>query len=232
MSFTANRAANDGPFDFFASEDRWSRPVMMRDGPDGALWVADMYRYMIEHPDGCRRKGKDELLPHYRAGDDRGRIYRVSRDGSPAFHALRFDKMSTAEVVAALDSSNGWQRDKAQQILLWRDDKAAVTPLRDMATGARTHSRVSMRSAHSTDSANSLLRWSSAPCRPVRGVRENALRLAETRFTPEVLAAAARLVDDADAKVRLQLAFSLGASSEAFAGETLARLLARTRPIR
>ncbi len=43
---------------------------MARTGPDGALWVADMYRYMIEHPDWLPPAGKEDLLPHYRLGDD------------------------------------------------------------------------------------------------------------------------------------------------------------------
>jgi hypothetical protein len=61
--------------DFLASEDRWCRPVMVRTGPDGALWVADMYRYMIEHPQWLPQNGKEELLPHYREGDDKGRSH-------------------------------------------------------------------------------------------------------------------------------------------------------------
>ncbi len=65
--------------DFLASEDRWCRPVMVRTGPDGALWVADIYRYMIEHPQWLPQNGKEELLPHYREGDDKGRIWRVVR---------------------------------------------------------------------------------------------------------------------------------------------------------
>ena len=227
VTFTANRATDDGPFDFFASEDRWCRPVMVREGPDGALWVADMYRYMIEHPDWLPAQGKAELLPHYRAGEDRGRIYRVSRADAPVFRFERLDGKSTIELVAALDTSNGWQRDKVQQLLLWRGDKAAVAPLREMAECsanplARLHALCTL------DGLGEL-----PPAQVVRalgdkhpGVRENALRLAEPRFTPEVLAAAVRLADDADAKVRLQLAFTLGASPEAVAGETLGRLLA------
>ncbi len=77
VSFKARRPVGEGQLDFFASEDRWCRPVMVRTGPDGGLWVADMYRYMIEHPDWLPPEGKAELLPHYRLGEDRGRIYRV-----------------------------------------------------------------------------------------------------------------------------------------------------------
>jgi putative membrane-bound dehydrogenase-like protein len=51
VSFAAHRAPGEEDADFFASEDRWCRPVMTRTGPEGALWVVDMYRYIIEHPD-------------------------------------------------------------------------------------------------------------------------------------------------------------------------------------
>ncbi|WP_075088495.1 PVC-type heme-binding CxxCH protein [Verrucomicrobium spinosum] len=81
-SFKA-RQVMAGKHDFFASEDRWCRPVMVRTGPDGALWVADMYRYMIEHPQWLPDSGKNALLPHYRKGDDKGRIYRCLRRIAP-----------------------------------------------------------------------------------------------------------------------------------------------------
>lgn len=226
VTFTANRATGEGEFDFFASEDRWCRPVMVREGPDGALWIADMYRYMIEHPDWLPKEGKAELLPHYRAGDDRGRLYRVSRATAAPFLAVRFDTMSTLKLVAALDSTNGWQRDKAQQLLLWRGDKTAATPLRELAERtpnplARLHALCTLDGLGELPPAMVARALGDSHA----GVRENALRLAETRFTPEVLAAAVRLMNDEDAKVRLQLAFSLGASSDPLAGSTLGRLL-------
>ena len=58
VSFKAHRAESESQPDFFASEDRWCRPVMTRTGPDGALWIADMYRYMIEHPQWLPENGK------------------------------------------------------------------------------------------------------------------------------------------------------------------------------
>ncbi len=79
VSFRLERdpAEADAKTDFFASEDRWCRPVMVRTGPDGALWIVDMYRYMIEHPHWLPKEGQDELRPFFRSGDDRGRIYRI-----------------------------------------------------------------------------------------------------------------------------------------------------------
>ncbi len=101
FSFTAQRAP-DGKLDFFASEDRWCRPVMSRTAPDGSLWVVDMYRYMIEHPQWLPPEGKRELKPHYYSGQGKGRIYRVSKVG--ARHPWR---------PAESDSPNGIARDIA-----------------------------------------------------------------------------------------------------------------------
>ncbi len=226
VSFTADQKFGDGKFDFFASEDPWCRPVMVREGPDGALWVADMYRFMIEHPHWLPPAGKEEMLPYYRLGEDRGRIYRVSRPEMPAFKTVRFDTLTTVELVAALDSTNGWRRDKAHQVLLWRADKAAVAPLLNLFENAanplaRLHALCVLDGLGELPAATVAL----ALADNSSGVRENALRLAETRFTSEVLAAAVRLVEDRDAKVRLQLGFSLGASKEPLAGTALSRLL-------
>jgi putative heme-binding domain-containing protein len=145
----------------------------------------------------------------------------------PAFQPARFDRLDTPALVAALESTNGWRRDKAQQILLWRADPAALPPLLVMAET----SRQPLARLHALCTLDGLGQLPPATVvRALRdatpGIRENALRLAETRFTPETLAAALRLADDPDAKVRLQLVFSLGATNAAAAGETLGRLLA------
>ena len=55
-TFAARRDPAESKVDFIASKDRWFRPVMVRTGPDGALWVVDMYRYMIEHPQWLPKK--------------------------------------------------------------------------------------------------------------------------------------------------------------------------------
>ena len=75
ITFSGHRAADETQSEFLASTDSWCRPVQVRTGPDGALWVVDMYRFVIEHP----RWISPELLTtlDVRAGADRGRIYRL-----------------------------------------------------------------------------------------------------------------------------------------------------------
>ena len=105
-SFRAERAP--GELDFFTSTDRWCRPVMARTGPDGALWIVDMHRYMIEHPDWLPAAGKKDLKPRYRDGADKGRIYRVFRTnalprplGQPVYLP---SPLARARALAAMDS--------------------------------------------------------------------------------------------------------------------------------
>jgi putative heme-binding domain-containing protein len=202
---------------------------MARTGPDGALWIADMYRYMIEHPDWLPPEGKEELLPHYRLGDDRGRIYRVVPIERPST-ASPWELLSgdTAEIVKALESRNDWQRDKAQQMLLWSNDSSAVPMLKKLATSsASPQTRVQ---AYAT--LDGLQRLSNAMRIKALGdrharVRENAVRMAEASTNAAVQSAAIRLVNDPDEKVCLQLAFTLGQWPGKVNGEALVALARR-----
>ncbi len=67
--------------EFLASYDPWFRPVNLHEGPDGAIYIVDMYRAVIEHPQFMPDELKNR--PDLRYGDDRGRIYRISRKTSP-----------------------------------------------------------------------------------------------------------------------------------------------------
>ena len=226
VTFAARRASGEERSDFFASEDRWCRPVMTRTGPDGALWVVDMYRYMIEHPDWLPAEGRAELLPHYRLGEDKGRIYRVFPTGTPPRKLTRLDKLTVSELVAALDSPNEWQRDKAHMMLLWRgDESAAAARLAKLASEsanplARLHALCVLDGLGACSAASVTRAFGDSH----PGIRENALRLAEKLTSPEVILAAAKLLDDPDAKVRLQLACTLGEWNDPRAGEALGHL--------
>ena len=76
ISFTGHRADDEKDAEFLTSEDPWFRPTMARTGPDGCLYVVDMYRLVLEHPEWIPA----EMVKHLdlRAGEDAGRIYRIS----------------------------------------------------------------------------------------------------------------------------------------------------------
>jgi len=225
VSFAAHRDVGDNVHDFFASEDRWCRPVMVRTGPDGALWVVDMYRYMIEHPDWLPAAGRDELLPNYRIGDDLGRIYRVVRKDSEIDPRPKLDQRSIAELVEALKSSNGWRRDRAHMMLSWEKDQAVVELLRKLVKSSATPEATvhALWLLHELGGLNpDHIRVAFQHSHP--RVRENALRISELSHDVSVLRAAAELVNDPDDKVRLQLAFSLGEWEHPEAGDALGKL--------
>ena len=73
--FKGERAADEQESEFLASSDNWFRPTMIRTGPDGAIWVADMYRAVIEHPEWIPPEYQRKMNLY--AGHDKGRIYRI-----------------------------------------------------------------------------------------------------------------------------------------------------------
>lgn len=225
-TFSARRSDDENTSEFLASTDNWFRPVQVRTGPDGALWVVDMYRFVIEHP---RWIPPEELAQvDVRAGSTMGRIYRIHPKDRPPRPTPRLDRLDTAGLVAALDSPNGWQRDLAGQIILWRRDLAAVPALEQLA---RKSPRAEAR-LHALCLLDGLDRLQPQLIRRAladkhAGLRRHAVRLAEKylntdkALAPLLLA----LIKDNDAQVRLQLAFTLGEWHDPRAGEALASLL-------
>ncbi|MEC9030735.1 MAG: PVC-type heme-binding CxxCH protein, partial [Planctomycetota bacterium] len=138
VTFTARRDPAESKLDFIASRDRWFRPVMVRTGPDGALWVVDMYRYMIEHPQWLPKNGQDELRPYYRHGARHGRIYRVFPASDAPRGWPRLQDSSPGELAGLLQHPNGWVRDTAQQLLVQGRGLKVVEELRGIAGDGRS----------------------------------------------------------------------------------------------
>jgi putative membrane-bound dehydrogenase-like protein len=136
LSFRSRRLPQDEAAEFLASTDSWFRPVMIRSGPDGALWVADMYRLVIEHPEWIPQHWQQQL--DLNAGHDRGRIYRITPRASEPLTALpRLNDLSDQELVERLASPIRWQRDMAHQMIVWRNARQVVPALREMAEQAQ-----------------------------------------------------------------------------------------------
>lgn len=224
-TFTGRRAPGEERREFIASTDNWFRPVMLRTGPDGALWLCDYYRYTVEHPAYMTEEWRSKLP--LRAGDDRGRLYRIYPKAKRPGALPRLDKLDAAGLVAALDSTNGWQRDMAQMMLIWKDDPSAAPLLEKVISGsanpyARLHALCTLDGMNAlTDAA---LLGAMADAFPA--VRRHAIRIAESRGdpSPSLIAAAAKLASDPDAKVRMQLALTLGEWESPQAGAALGKL--------
>ncbi len=121
--FSANRHPDDMQYDFFASSDPWSRPVRAVNSPDGSIWIADMYRYVIEHPEWIPVAWQERI--DVRAGEGMGRIYRVyHRDyrghgnADPKRTISFVRNWSREDPIDLLTSPNGAIRDLVTQAIL------------------------------------------------------------------------------------------------------------------
>ncbi len=121
----------DKESELLRSSDIWFRPVQLGDGPDGALYVVDMNREVIEHPKSLPPVIKKHL--DLTSGSDRGRIWRLVPEKSSVVTTAKATrlpgKMSTAELVSLLDSPIAWQRRTASQLLIERGEQSVAPAL-------------------------------------------------------------------------------------------------------
>lgn len=110
---TARRAREKA--DFLASSDTWFRPASLATGPDGALYVADMYRLWVEHP----KFVPDDVAAKmdWRAGEDRGRVWRIVREDATSVEPFS-PAVSPDELVKLLRDGNGWRRMLGQRLIV------------------------------------------------------------------------------------------------------------------
>ncbi|MBU6275371.1 MAG: dehydrogenase, partial [Planctomycetes bacterium] len=230
-SFTGARVAAERDREFLASTDPRFRPVQVRTAPDGSLWVVDMARSVIEHPDWIPPDTRATL--DLRGGADRGRIWRVvavDGAGAPVRRPVpRLDRLVGAELAAALDTPNGTVRDLVQQAISWRTDHAAVPTLTRLAVE-------SPRAAVRLQAVATLALLGSLPddllastlADPSPAVRRQGVRLAGRGAIGRAQAAAvARLAADPAAAVRLEVAAVADRLPEDSAAEVLVYLAER-----
>ncbi|HEY1602944.1 MAG TPA: PVC-type heme-binding CxxCH protein [Pirellulales bacterium] len=207
VTFRSLRA--DDNTEFVRSNDIWFRPVNSLNAPDGCVYVTDMAREVIESV----HVPWDVVTRINLRSQGRGRIYRITPDGFTTPAQPQLNSASTADLVAALAHRGGWWRDTAQRLLRERQDKAAVEPLRQMASEnsfelARLHALYTLDQlgALTNDDLRVALADTSS------GVREHAVRLAESRLTEaaDLRALVVRLAADESPRVRFQVAFSVG----------------------
>lgn len=167
--------------EFLASTDERFRPVNLCTGPDGALYVVDMYRGLIQHKNFVTSYLRQQVIER---GLDRplglGRIWRVLPDGKTAPPPPRLLHADTAQLVAALQHDNGAVRDRAQQLLVERRDRAAVPALRALLRHG-TDPRSRLHALWTLDGLSALQRGdvASALRDADDGVRCAGVRLAE-----------------------------------------------------
>ena len=206
-SFSASRLLEEQ--EFLASTDRSFRPVNMTVGPDGSIFVVDMYRQVIEHPEWIPDAIEDTL--DLGAGMDQGRIYRISRTGSAEpFDAARFT--SEGGLLESLSHPNQWVRTTAHRLLVEQGVSGkSLKQLRTLLTAGNAYAKLHAayilkhRDALAETDLIQLLATEN------RALQEVALRLAETRLDSSTALAGAciEMLRSDDARVRMQAALSL-----------------------
>ncbi|MSU48724.1 MAG: c-type cytochrome [Opitutus sp.] len=224
---------SDPPYqgrEFLSATDGWFRPVYLAEGPEGALYVADMNRREIDHPQYVPEESRGGL--DFEGGrNTTGRIYRIVRESAPrATVAKRQPGTTLEELLRGLESNDRWWRERSRRLLLEQGDAAAAPRLEKAATGAtlaETRAAALWVLCGLGKLSNPLVLRTLRD--PHAGVREQAVILAEPRLgeSSELLNALLAKADDADARVRFAAALVLGSVDDARAVTALAAIAAR-----
>jgi putative membrane-bound dehydrogenase-like protein len=207
--------------DFIGSTDERFRPVNFSTGPDGALYVVDMYRGIVEHHSLISPYLREEIKSHQLEGPyEYGRIYRVVPIDKPAPRVPQIPRMTNAQWVEHLGDANAWWRETAQQQLVEHHDAATVPAIRKMATSSsravgRVQAMWTLEGIGALDRATVMAGLSDKE--PV--VRASALRLSERLFTEtagraELLTRIRALIQDPAPEVQLQAVLTLGEAKD------------------
>ncbi len=202
--------------EFLASSDMNFRPVNTVTGPDGCMYIVDMYHGIIQESNWTRtgsylrpqilRKGLEKNI-------GRGRIYRLVHDGfKPDKARPRMLDETSAQLVTYLSHPNGWWRDNAQKELVLRDDQSVVPALKTMAVSspnqlARIHALWTLNGLNALD----IETFARALKDNDPQVRKTAVWIGEDlmKTHTEVVDQLAALKDDPSPDVRFQLSLSM-----------------------
>ncbi len=201
--------------EILASWDERFRPVNMLGGPDGTLYIVDMYRGIVQE----QIYWTDFLRDYITARDlekpvHLGRIWRIVHESTKPERKPALSKAKPAELVQALSHPNGWWRDTAQRILVERGEKSVVPQLTELATG-KAGWRAALHALWTLDGLDAIEPGTvrAALSDPSPEVRAAAVRLSE-RWIGEpnqpFVEAVLKLLDDPTWTVRRQVAATIG----------------------
>jgi mono/diheme cytochrome c family protein len=128
--------------EFLASTDERFRPVHITTGPDGGLYVADMYRGVIQHAAYVTPYLRDQSLKrkleqpvHY------GRIWRVVPKGWKPTTIKTPGAADLQELTMMLNHPNGWYRDVAQRLIVQSGDRSLQSTLQQIVKSSTSNGR-------------------------------------------------------------------------------------------
>ena len=149
-------AVNPAPGgEFFTSTDERFRPVNLCDGPDGAIYVADFYRGLLQHKLFLTTYLRKQIEERELDGPEGlGRIWRIVPDTTPAAHSATdgfLGKASQLELVAALSHNDGWWRQTAQRLLVERELEPKTVRALQMLAQESENQKARMHALHTLE---------------------------------------------------------------------------------
>lgn len=209
--------------EFIASTDKNFRPLWSATGPDGCLYIVDMYRGIIQEGNWTRKgsylRGVIDK-EGFAKNIGRGRIYRVVHETTKRDPSPRMLEQSTEELLSHLSHPNGWRRDTAQKLIVLSDDKSVVPQLEELAL----HGNVPLGRMHALWTLDGLDATSKKIVSAALQDQDSRVRMTAMRLSETFLAEAPLLVkqvgetgyDSDDMSVTVQAVNSLrfGQSSE------------------
>ena len=230
----AGYAANDG-FPLVASSDEWMSPVFSEVGPDGAIWFSDWQNYIIQHnpTPNLGRGGYDAKTGVGGAHENplrdhaRGRIYRLVWDKAKPAAITSLKGASTAQLVAALNSSTLFWRLTAQRLLVEGQHQDAAEALK-----ANVRAPAPILAIHSLWTLHGLGLLDEATHRvalnhPDAAVRRNGIRALGHDARAVALYFGCSVVSDPDSLTKLSALVKLAEFSETKQIQTVVASLVR-----
>ncbi len=224
------RPAGEEQSEFLASTDAWFHPIALAHAPDDSICVVDFYREIIEDYSAIPRYLQQQYELNH--GQDRGRLWRLTRKGAPASGPTDMSRLSAEQLVAELASGNFWRRQTARRLLIERREIAMADSIRRMIApanppAAQLNALYTLAGLNQLSSGDVLAAMAAADA----GVRIHGLQLGEPWLGRDsaVLDRALALAGDGDVTVQLQAALTLGESRDQRVVPALAGLARRTR---
>ncbi|SHF62893.1 putative membrane-bound dehydrogenase domain-containing protein [Fodinibius roseus] len=133
-------------WNIFAAHDEWVSPVQAKVGPDGSLWIADWYNFIVQHnPTPTEERGgydaeTGEGNAHVNPNRDRkhGRIYRLTYKGAESGESMSLSKDDPDALVDALNHDNMFWRLTAQRLLVERGETDVLPELYGLVENTET----------------------------------------------------------------------------------------------
>ena len=221
------RAPGEEQLEFAASTDSWSHPIQLSHGPDGAIWVVDYYREIIEDYSAIPRHLQQQYDLY--AGHDRGRIYRLTHRNARQPPAADLSQLNAYELARETTSPIFWRRQTALRLLTEREHQEAATELRRFLNGSRTSPSGVITSLRALDGLGLLTSDDLTPFigHEAPAVRVHALQLGDRQAGDVKRGILEAAHTEKHPRVLLQLALSLGEIDSDEAMDALAHLAAR-----